>query len=234
MADHYDSKAFVRYYRKIYFTLVILLVVSVLGPFFGIVWVTLITAFGIAFVKATLVAQNFMQLKWERRLIRWMLTASLVLMALFVAGVAPDIMEHEGQLWVNEAAMAAVERGIDAEPVEGGGVEAETDVLETDVVEVEPGAFDARGAFNLACAACHGQAGDGTGPAGLALDPSPASFIDPAFWETRDGERIYTAIRDGAAAVGGSPLMVPWRNSYDDEQIRALAEYVMGFRPGAQ
>jgi cytochrome c553 len=47
----------------------------------------------------------------------------------------------------------------------------------------------------------------------------------------RDEERIFTAIRDGAAAVGGSPLMVPWRNSYSDEQIRELAEHVIGFRP---
>jgi caa(3)-type oxidase subunit IV len=228
MAEHYDSKAFVRYYRKIYFTLLILLVVSVVGPFFGVVWITLITAFGIALVKANLVIQNFMQLKWEKRLVRWLLMTSVVLMALFVAGVAPDVLEHEGQLWVNEAAMAAVERGIDGEGVEGDRV-GET---EAELADVEPGAFSAAGAFNLACAACHGQAGDGTGAAGMALDPPPANFTDPAFWETRDEERIFTVIRDGAAAVGGSPLMVPWRNSYDDEQIRALAEYVLGFRPG--
>ena len=37
-------------YKKIYFTLLILLVISVAGPFFGHVVVTLITAFGIALV----------------------------------------------------------------------------------------------------------------------------------------------------------------------------------------
>ena len=50
MAEGHDSKAFVRHYRKIYFTLLILLIVSVLGPLIGIGWVTLITAFGIALV----------------------------------------------------------------------------------------------------------------------------------------------------------------------------------------
>ena len=60
-------------YKKIYFTLLGLLVVSVAGPFLGIVWVTLMTAFGIALVKANLVIQNFMHLKSERRLIKWML-----------------------------------------------------------------------------------------------------------------------------------------------------------------
>jgi caa(3)-type oxidase subunit IV len=228
--EKHDTRAFVRYYRKIYFLLLILLVVSVAGPFLQVVWVTLITAFGIALVKANLVVQNFMHLKWEQRLIRWMLMASVVLMALFVAGVAPDIMEHEGQLWVNQAAIAAVERGIDGEPPGGDGAEeAEVDVAGAE--PAEPTEFSVQAAFNVACALCHGQAGDGTGPAGAALDPPPADFTDPAFWEMRDEERIFTAIRDGAAAVGGSPLMVPWRNSYSDEQIRELAEHVIGFRP---
>ena len=47
-------------YKKIYITLVILLAISVAGPHLGIVWLTLITAFGIALVKANLVVQNFM------------------------------------------------------------------------------------------------------------------------------------------------------------------------------
>ena len=91
------------HYRKVYLTLLVLLVLSVAGPFLGIVWVTLITAFGIALVKANLVIQNFMHLRWEKRLVKWVLISSLVLMALFVAGVAPDVMRHEGQNWVNVA-----------------------------------------------------------------------------------------------------------------------------------
>ena len=207
-------------YKKLYSTLLGLLVVSVAGPFLGILWVTLMTAFGIALVKANLVIQNFMHLKWERRLMKWMLMTSLLLMALMVAGISPDVMNHEGNNWENLAARAAVERGIDGELGEEEAVEAE-------VAEV---GFDAAVMFGV-CAACHGAAGDGTGAAGLALDPQPADFTDPAFWETRDLERIVTVIRDGAASVGGSPLMVPFGVNFDDEQIRALADYVMTFRP---
>ncbi len=47
-------------------------------------------------------------------------------------------------------------------------------------------------------------------------NPAPANFTDSAFWETRDDERIKTAIRDGGAAVGGSPLMAPWGVLFDD------------------
>ena len=98
----------------------------------------------------------------------------------------------------------------------------------------DPDAFDAVGQFDLICATCHGSAGDGTGPAGLALEPPPANFTDPAFWETRDDERIKTVIRDGGAAVGASPLMAAWGVLYNDEQLDALVDYVKSFRPAGQ
>ena len=72
-----------------------------------------------------------------------------------------------------------------------------------------------------------------SGLAGAAMNPPPANFTDPVFWESRDLERIVTVIRDGAAAVGGSPLMLPWSSLYDEDQIRQLAAYVMAFRPDA-
>lgn len=107
MAEHRHPN-----YRKIYFTLLILLVISVAGPFLGIKWVTLLTAFGIAGVKANMVVQNFMHLKWEKRIVKFVLAVSLVLMALFWGGVAPDVMKHAGLRWTNDAAMAATARGI--------------------------------------------------------------------------------------------------------------------------
>ena len=219
--EHHDVN-----YKKIYFILLGLLVVSVAGPFLGILWVTLVTAFGIAIVKANLVIQNFMHLRWEKRLMKWMLTTSLILMALMMAGISPDVMNHEGNNWENLAAKAAVERGIDSGEGEGEVVE---------VVDVEPGVFNAASTFGVVCAVCHGQTGQGDGPAGLALDPRPANLNDVEFWAERDEERIFNVIRDGAASVGGSALMVPWRNSFDDEQIQALADYVVAtFRPDGQ
>lgn len=237
MSEHHIN------YKKIYFILLGLLVVSILGPEIGIVWVTLVTAFGVALVKANLVIQNFMHLRTEKRIIKWVLVTSVVLMALFVAGVSPDVMRHEGQGWVNDAALAAVARGIEA-PDHGEGEHAEESAEHAEEAEHGPdGAgeaaavaeaeapFDARQAYNTACATCHGTAGDGNGPAGAALNPPPANFTDPAFWATRDDARIFTVIKEGAAAVGGSPLMVGWAMSYDDDQIQALVEYVKSFRP---
>ncbi len=96
---------------KIWGILLALLVVSVVGPMFGIRWLMLITAFGIAFVKATMVARYFMQVNLERRFVPYLLLTMLALMMLMVGAVAPDVMKHDGARWENVAAKAAVERG---------------------------------------------------------------------------------------------------------------------------
>jgi caa(3)-type oxidase subunit IV len=91
-------------YVKIYWILLVLLAASVAGPMVGIQVVTLITAFGIALVKAYLVAANFMHLKVEKRYISYLLFAVVAIMLLFYAGVAPDVMHHRGRQWENVAA----------------------------------------------------------------------------------------------------------------------------------
>lgn len=84
---------------KIYLTLLVLFAISVAGPTLGIKAVTLITAFGIAIVKATLVAAHFMELKVERRYIWYLMSVMLVFLLVLFAGVAPDVMNQEGRNW---------------------------------------------------------------------------------------------------------------------------------------
>jgi caa(3)-type oxidase subunit IV len=86
-------------YVKIWAILVGLLGVSIVGPMFGIKAVTLITAFGIALVKAYLVAKNFMHVNVEQRFIPYIVVTGLVFMLLFYAGTAPDVMEKQGTNW---------------------------------------------------------------------------------------------------------------------------------------
>jgi len=88
-----------RNYVKIWAILLALLIVSVLGPMIGIRAITIVTAFGIALVKAYMVAKNFMHLDIEKPFVHWMLFAVLALMVLLWAGVAPDVQKHEGQNW---------------------------------------------------------------------------------------------------------------------------------------
>src|SRR5512145_1937051 len=77
-------------YVRIWAILLLLLVVSVAGPMIGLQWVTLITAFGIAVVKAYLVARNFMHINVQPRYVVYILGTTLVFMLLFYAGTAGD------------------------------------------------------------------------------------------------------------------------------------------------
>jgi cytochrome c biogenesis protein CcdA len=73
----------------------------------GIKVVTLITAFGIALVKAYLVAKNFMHINVEKRFIPYIVGTVLVFMLLFFAGAAPDVMKKQGTQWEKPSWLAA-------------------------------------------------------------------------------------------------------------------------------
>lgn len=94
-------------YVRIWFILVALLIVSVAGPMLGHPVVTLLTAFGIACVKAVMVARNFMHINLEQRYVSYVIITVLVFVFLFFAGVAPDVMKAEGSGWVKPAWQAA-------------------------------------------------------------------------------------------------------------------------------
>ena len=127
--DHADDHG-QAHYVKIWAILLVLLLISVLGPIvaphvaFGFLeaWmITLMTAFGIAVVKAYLVAANFMHLNVEKKYISYLLATALMFMLLFFAGTAPDEMRHKGQNWENVAAEAEVERALEAQAADAQG-----------------------------------------------------------------------------------------------------------------
>jgi caa(3)-type oxidase subunit IV len=86
-------------YVRVYVILLVLLVISILGPEIGIRAVTLITAFGIACVKAWMVAKNFMHINMAPRYVLYLVATTLVFMLLFFAGASPDVMKFSGTRW---------------------------------------------------------------------------------------------------------------------------------------
>lgn len=110
------------HYIKIWGILLVLLIISVVGPMAEIRIVTLITAFGIAGVKAYLVIRNFMHINVEPRYIAYLMGTCIALMLIFFFGVSPDVMKHSGHHWVNESAKNAHPPEI--HPGEGHGAAA--------------------------------------------------------------------------------------------------------------
>ncbi len=93
-------------YVKIWAILVVLLAISVAGPMLGIREVTLLTAFGVAIVKAYLVVRNFMHIGTAPRYVTYMVATVLVFMLLLFSAAAPDVMKAAGANWEKPAWLA--------------------------------------------------------------------------------------------------------------------------------
>ena len=98
-------------YVKVWAILCGLLVISVIGPMFGHRVITLITAFGIAIVKAGMVARNFMHLNIEKKWVTWILLAMVAFMLVMFGGVAPDVLKSSGARWHKTYVEPAVHGG---------------------------------------------------------------------------------------------------------------------------
>lgn len=119
-------------YFKTYVTLMVLMFASLLGAWIGkevgILAITLVSAFGIALVKAYLVAARFMHLNIEKRFVVYMLVACLAFMFLFYSAIMPDIQRDTGTnwtkpQWIEREAAYAAGTWIDPNPVEHHGAE---------------------------------------------------------------------------------------------------------------
>ena len=125
-APHAGGHAAHRNYIKIWGILMVLLVISVAGPFAHIRVITLITAFGVALVKAYMVAKNFMHLDIEKPIVGWLLAVILTLMVLLFAGVSPDVMKDNGRNWKKGPEFHAPATEGAPSPGEPGGHGAES------------------------------------------------------------------------------------------------------------
>lgn len=85
--------------------------------------------------------------------------------------------------------------------------------------------------FKQLCVTCHGEKGGGDGPAAAALNPKPAAFNDAKRAAEVTDEYVYKMIKEGGPANGKSPLMVSWKSSLSEQEIRDVAAYVRSLAP---
>jgi len=108
MSDHADGHGD-QHYIKIWGWLLLLLAISFVGPELNTRLeldsraLVLLTAFGIAIVKAYMVAVHFMHINLTPRFVIYTVSTTLVFMLLFFAGAAPDVMKERGTNWIKPA-----------------------------------------------------------------------------------------------------------------------------------
>jgi mono/diheme cytochrome c family protein len=102
-----------------------------------------------------------------------------------------------------------------------------------------PGSGDAakgKQVYSTYCTTCHGDNGDGQGPAGKALNPPPRDFTKGDFKFGDKDEDLFKTISNGAAAqkakdgTAGSPLMAPWGNVIPEADRWSLVKYIRTFK----
>ena len=81
--------------------------------------------------------------------------------------------------------------------------------------------------YTMFCVSCHGEKGDGNGPAGAALTPKPTNFTDGANAARLTDEYVYKMVKDGGAANGKSPMMIAWGSTMKDDELRHVSAYVL-------
>ncbi len=88
--------------------------------------------------------------------------------------------------------------------------------------------------YERLCVTCHGASGKGDGPTGKLLTPRPSEF---AAHLPHHGEKwsdyYFTIIKDGAQAVGRSPLMMAWGSQLESKEIWDVISYIWALVQGA-
>jgi mono/diheme cytochrome c family protein len=77
------------------------------------------------------------------------------------------------------------------------------------------------------CSPCHGENGDGYGQYfAYGLEPQPADFTAADFLQSRNDKTLFLSISHGSAALGKSNLCPPWGNTFHQEEIAFLIDYI--------
>jgi mono/diheme cytochrome c family protein len=79
------------------------------------------------------------------------------------------------------------------------------------------------------CSGCHGDHGEGDGPAAAALVPKPRNFHDAAFWKGRTLDQVKAVVLKGKPGT----MMPPFDSVFSEAELDAVAHFVQRFDPGA-
>lgn len=95
----------------------------------------------------------------------------------------------------------------------------EADTLENPLEHIDDVIEKGQQIYTNQCAMCHGDTGEGDGPAGIALDPSPGDLTSEEFQEQSDGA-IFWKTREGRGAMPG------YKNTLDEEEMWSIVHFI--------
>jgi cytochrome c oxidase subunit 4 len=203
-------------YTRVFGTLIVLTLLTVTSSYvdFGGNWNILI-AMGIATMKALLVIMFFMGLRYDGQENNVAFFISFGFLAIFVGLTSSDLFYRTDvqPVKVDASELAAMNR----EPVDVAKFIKPTPEL------VAKG----HALFLQQCATCHGDSGQGNGPASGSLTPKPRNFTSAEGWKFGRGvTQIFHTITNGSPGTAMPPF-----SPISPEERFALAHYVRTLTP---
>ena len=93
-------------------------------------------------------------------------------------------------------------------------------------IKVNPVSEKTRLVYRRYCTQCHGIGGNGDGVNAPYLVVPPRDHRKGDYLETRSDQHLFEAIKFGGLAVGRAPCMPAWENTFKDETIHSLVNYI--------
>lgn len=171
----------------------------------------ILVAIIVASIKGTLVALFFMNLKHDEPDNGMIFGTSFIFLAIFVILTITDLFAR-GDVYTDGKPLLMEVAGGKAKFTKPW--EAKAEMLEF-----------GKKTYAIQCASCHGDKGDGMGPAAGALNPKPRNFTAEAGWKNgRKASQVFKTLTEG---LGGMPSF----KSLPGEDRWALAHYVRTLGP---
>lgn len=80
--------------------------------------------------------------------------------------------------------------------------------------------------YEANCTACHGIAGNGKGPAAIALTPKPTDFTAAATWAGKTDDQVLATVRAGRPGTSMTAF-----TQLNDEELGNVVAYLRSFAP---
>lgn len=80
--------------------------------------------------------------------------------------------------------------------------------------------------YKLYCFQCHGSKGSGGGINAASLSTAPRDHTSATEMKKLSDNDIFTAIKEGGAAVSKSTFMPPWKSILTDDEIKDMVKYL--------
>ncbi len=85
---------------------------------------------------------------------------------------------------------------------------------------------DAADNYKTYCVQCHGIKGNGNGINVRDMAVQPRDHTDAKAMSARSDDTLFKVIKEGGTSIDKSILMPPWGDTFSDEEIKDLVQYL--------